>query len=241
MRWPMLLLITATASMAATVAPLPEIETGTHPQPIEIWENSSHPSLISGSAAFLVGEVDEVSSEVQTTPQQTLMSETCDVHVESAFGHLAQIQGIKMARLKASQEGSPYVPVDPEWGHLRHLTKGQKILVLLHDDKGPSFGSEALIKLTDATRKLPAILRRTAFTPSEFTDQDLKVVQAASLPLHDRLAEERTIWREVHEKEMPENNLTTYALTALASVAGVLVCFRLMRQMKKRALRQSAP
>lgn len=219
MRWLLLLMFTGVAALGA---PLPEIKTGTHPQPIEIWETPWYSGSVSTSVAFLVGEAGEATSEVQPTPQQTLMSETCAVRVESAFGQLEQIQGIKVARLKSSQEGSPYVPVDPAWGRIRHLKKGQKILLLLHDHEGPSFGYEAIIELTEATRTLPDILRRTACRPSQFTDEDLVVVEAASSLLHDQVDEERSMWREDQRAEASENRLTTYALTAGASVAGVL-------------------
>lgn len=237
MRW-LLLLLLGTACMAA---PLPELKTGTHPQPIEIWETHWYPGFVSSSVAFVVGEAGEATSEVQTTPQQTVMWERCDLRVESAYGHLEGIEGIKTAKLICSQEGSPYVPVDPEWGRIRHLKKGQKVLLLLHEHEGPSFGYEAVIELTEATRTLPDILRRTAFEPSQFTDEDLVVVEAASSLLHGQLVEERGLLREAHEKEMPERGLTTYAITAGASVMGVLVLSRLLRGIRQQRLRQSAP
>lgn len=240
MRW-LLLLTTGTACMAAPVAPLPEIQVGTHPGPIEVWETPWYSGFISTSQAFLVGEVGDVSSEIRTAPQQTTMWETCDLRVESAFGHLEQIQGIKLAKLICSQEGSPYVPVDPEWGRIRHLKKGQRILLLIHEHEGPSFGCETVIELTETTRTLPEILRRTACKPSEFTDGDLQVVEAASPLLHDQLVKERTIWRELHKEDKPERSLATYALTAGASVMGVLAIFYLVRRMRKRGLRQSTP
>lgn len=240
MRW-LLLLIAGTACMAAPAAPLPQINTGTHPQPIEIWETPWFSGFISTSVAFLVGEVSDVTSEIRTAPQQTTMWETCDVRVESACGHLEQIQGIKLAKLICSEEGSPYVPVAPEWGRIRHLKKGQRILLLMHEHEGPSFGFEALIELTEATRTLPEILQRTACKPSEFTDKDLLVVEAASSLLHDQLVKERAIWRELHKEDMPERSLATYTLAAAASVMGVLAISYLVRRIGKRDLKQSTP
>lgn len=215
MRW-LLLMFTGVAALGA---PLPEIKTGSHPQPIEIWETPCYSGSVPTSAAFLVGEAGETASEVQTTPQQTLMSETCDVRVESAFGQLEQIQGIQVARLKSSQEGSPYVPVDPAWGRIRHLKKGQKILLLLHDHEGPSFGHEALIVLTDGTKHLPDILRRTGFIPSKFTHADLQVLKLASPLLHDQVLQEGASERQ---KLSQEENWPAWG------VAGLLVAFGLV-------------
>ncbi|HEY1050289.1 MAG TPA: hypothetical protein VGE39_11060 [Prosthecobacter sp.] len=237
MRW-LLLLITGTACLAGPAAPLPEIKTGTHPEPIEIWETPWYSGFISTSMAFLVGEVGDATSEIQTSPQQTVMWERCDLRVESAFGQLEGIQGIKEAKLICSQEGSPYVAVDPEWGRIRHLKKGQRILLLLHEHEGPSFGYEAIIELTEATRALPDMLRRTACMPSQFTDEDLVVVEAASPLLHDQLVEERAHWREAYEEETPERSLAAYALTGAASTAGVLALSRMWRRSRQHRLRQ---
>ncbi len=235
MRWVLLLLLTRTASMAAAVAPLPEIKTGTHPQPIEIWETPWYPGFISTSVAFLVGEVgDDATSGVQTTPQQTVMWEKCDVSVESAFGHLEQIEGIKTAKLICSQEGSPYVPVDPEWGRIRHLKKGQRILILLYEHEGASFGHEAIIELTAATRTLPEILRRTAFDPLQFTDEDWVVVEAASSILHDQLLEIRTLRREMNEEESREHMQTAMTIAAMLGATIVLVFVVLRFRHKRR-------
>lgn len=216
MRWLLLLMFTGVAAFGA---PLPEIKTGTHPQPIEIWETPWCSGSVSTSLAFLVGEAGGATFEVQTTPQQTLMSETCDVRVESAFGQLAHIHGIAVARLKSSQEASPYVPLDPGWGRIRHLQKGQKILLLIHDHEGPSFGHEALVPLTDATKDLPDILRRTGFSPGRFTAGDLQVLQMASPHLHDQVLQEGAGERQ---KLAQEENWPAWG------VAGLLVAFGLV-------------
>ncbi|MGV3659823.1 MAG: hypothetical protein ACO1TE_06555 [Prosthecobacter sp.] len=234
----MLLLLMGTACMAA---PLPEIRTGTRGQAIEIPETYWYSGFVDASAAFLVGEVGEVSSDVRTTPQQTWLSESCEVRVESAFGQLAHIEGIKQATLTSGHPNSPYEPVDPKWGRLRHLKKGQKILLLLHEyEGGPCFGSEALIELTEATRTLPEILRRTALLPEQFTDEDLEVLKAAAPGLHAQLHEKRALWQEFMEEEAQKRRPALgFIIGGLAAIA--LLAFAAHKVVQNRRLRQSAP
>ncbi|MFO1483651.1 MAG: hypothetical protein U1F71_09875 [Verrucomicrobiaceae bacterium] len=94
---------------------------------------------------------------------------------------MEHVEGITTAKLMAGYENSPYEPVDSNWGRLRHLQKGRRILVLLHEYEGaPSFGFEALIELAPELEDLPSILRRTGFDPVCFTESDFAVLKVAS-------------------------------------------------------------
>lgn len=216
----LLILSFATAAcMTARGEPLPEIKVGTSGREIEIYQAHGFPGFVSLSRAFLAGTVMEVASEVQTTPQQTWLSESCVVRVERMFGRLHELEGISTARLRAGYDYSPYEPVDPQWGRLRHLQKGRRILVLLHDDEGgPEFGTEAVIEFAKGIEDLPRILRRTGFNPAHFTDSDLAVVKLASPLFHDQLAAEAEIRREIGKDDAAWLNRLV-----LGIVAGFLV------------------
>jgi len=185
------------ALLTARGEPLPEIKLGVDGRMIEISMTPWYSGFISTSRAFVAGKVIEAASEVQTSPQQTWLSESCVIRVERAFGALKQLEGVSVAKLTAGYEYSPYLPVEPQWGRLGHLKKNQRILVLLHEYEGdPCFGSEALIEIAYGIEDLPRILRRTAFDPTRFTEADLAVVKLASPLLHDQLAAEADISRE---------------------------------------------
>jgi len=196
MRSLVLLFVTAICSNVHG-EPLPEIKVGVSGRVVEISMTPWYSGFISTSEAFLAGTVMEASSEVETTPRQTWLSESCVIHVERAFGRLKEIEGISTARLSAGYDHSPYEPVDPNWGRLRHLQKGRRILVLLHEHEGmPCFGSEALVEFSREVQDLPRILRRTGFDPARFTDADLAVVKLASPLFHDQLVTKAEIRRE---------------------------------------------
>lgn len=174
--------------------PLPKISVGGSDRTIEISMTPWYSGFISTSQAFLTGTVMDVSSEVETSPRQTWLSESCTVRVDHAFGRMPKIEGITTAKLTAGYENSPYEPVDPQWGRLRHLQKGRHVLVLLHEYEGdPCFGSEVLIEFNEQIQDLPRILRRTGFNPALFTKSDLAVIKAASPLLHEQLAVEADV------------------------------------------------
>lgn len=231
----LLLLLTGTAAMSAAGAPPTDIRTGAQPQARVIAETCWYSGFIATSAAFLVGEVQDVSSDVHTTPRQTWLSESCELRVQSAWGDLDQIQGIALAKLTSGHESSPYEPVDPAWGRLRHMKKGQKLLILLHEYEGdPCFGSEALIELTESVRTLPEIFRRTALQPALFTGEDLEVVKMASPFLHEHLVAERNAMAENAIATAPPRSSSAWAVAAvLAGLA--LVVFAGRRLMSRRA------
>ncbi|MBL9178058.1 MAG: hypothetical protein JNM65_08340 [Verrucomicrobiaceae bacterium] len=196
-----LIFVTAICSNAHG-EPLPEIKVGPSGRMIEISMTPWYSGFVATSEAFLAGTVMEASSEVETTPRQTWLSESCVMRVERAFGRVKGLEGISTARLSAGYDRSPYTPVDPNWGRLRHLQKGRRILVLLHEHEGmPCFGSEALIEFSREIQDLPRILRRTGFDPARFTDADLAVVRLASPLFHDQLAAEAEIRREMSEDD----------------------------------------
>ncbi|MFZ2280216.1 MAG: hypothetical protein WAW39_20625 [Prosthecobacter sp.] len=186
MRW-LAWLLTGTTCLAGYGGPLPEIAVGTGGRELVI---QSAPRLPANGAAqaFLLGTVTEVAAEEDRQPQQTRLSESCTLRVDSAYGYLDQIAGVQTAVLQASYEQSPYVPIDEDWGRLWHFKKGQRLIVILHRSEGaPCFDVEELMVLDDRTATLPEILRRTALLPEEFTDDDLEVLKVASPSLHRRV------------------------------------------------------
>lgn len=207
MRW-LVWLFTGTTCLAGYGGPLPEIAVGTGGRELVI---QSAPRLPENGASqtFLVGTVTEVAAEEDRQPQQTRLSESCTLHIDSAYGYLDQIAGVQTAVLKADYEQSPYVPIDEDWGKLWHFKKGQRLLVILHRSEGALlFDVQELMVLHERTAALPEILRRTAMLPEEFTDEDLEVLRVASPLLHRRVfaesagvramrAEGARRWREV--------------------------------------------
>jgi hypothetical protein len=236
MRWIAFLLMSP-ACFAGYGGPLPEIKVGTPHREIVIAETPWYAGQFSSSQAFLVGTVIDVSAEVQTKPQQIWLSESCTVRIYSAFGYLNQIEGVEIAKLQSGSEHSPYVPVDDDWGQLRHLKKGQKILVLLHPYEGElCFGSKALIVLGDDTSALLEMLRRTAFDSMEFTDKELMTLQTAWPFLHDQVLEKSAPERKMYAEE---SRLRRRAMNIIAGWAGLtaLVVFvgcRLLHKLRKR-------
>lgn len=206
MRWLALLSLLA-ASLTAQGEPLPQISSGGTGRTVKIPMTPWYSGFISTSQAFLTGTVMEVSSDVQVSPQQTWLSESCTVRVEHAFGRMPQIEGITTAQLTAGYENSPYEPVDPQWGRLRHLQKGRHVLVLLHEyEGGPCFGSAALIEFSEPIQNLPRILRRTGFNPMLCTRSDLAVVKTASAVLYEQLTVEAEISGEIENDTATELN-----------------------------------
>ena len=207
MRW-LAWLFAGTTCLAGHGSPLPEIAVGSSGRERII---QSAPRLPDKGAppAFLVGTVTEVAAEEDRQPQQTRLSESCTLRVESAYGHLEEVVGIQTAVLKADYEQSPYVPIDEDWGRLWHFKKGQRVLVILHRSDGePCYDGEELMLLNERTASLPEILRRTGMLPEEFTDEDLEVLKEASPSWHRRVfaagaaaraarAEEARRWRAV--------------------------------------------
>ncbi|MCX6849707.1 MAG: hypothetical protein NTY98_12370 [Verrucomicrobia bacterium] len=186
MRW-LAWLFTGTTCLAGYGGPLPEIAVGTGGPELVIQSAPRLPEK-GASQTFLVGTVTEVAAEEDRQPQQTRLSESCTLQVDSAYGYLEQVVGIQTAVLKADYEQSPYVPIDEDWGKLWHFKKGQRLLVILHLDRGkPCFDAEELMVLDERTALLPEFLRRTAMIPEEFTDDDLEVLKLASPLLYQRV------------------------------------------------------
>lgn len=185
MRW-LAWLFLCTPCMAGYGGPLPEMPVGTREQTVVIQGPPREPD--GGSAqTFLVGVVVEVSAEVDRKPQRIQLSESCVLKVESAFGYLNEIAGVKTAQLQESHEQSPYEPVQEDWGRLWHYKKGQRLLVILHrSERELCFVPEELVLLDERVAALPQILHRTALLPEEFADADLAVLQQASPFLHRR-------------------------------------------------------
>lgn len=220
MRWPAFFLLSS-ACLAGYSGPLPEIKAGTRQRELVIAETTWHAGQFSTSQAFLVGTVTAVAADVQTKPQQVWLSESCTVRVEAAFGHLPQIAGVGMVKLQSGTEHSPYVPVPEDWGRLRHLQQGQKILVLLHEyEDEPCFGSAALVMLNDSTSALADLLRRTGFDAIQFTDEELLALRAAAPLLHEQILAESATERAMYAQESRQRR---QSLVELASMAGVIV------------------
>ena len=194
-------LFTGTTCLAGQGVPLPEIAVGSSGRERII---QSAPRLPEKGAppAFLVGTVMEVAAEEDRQPQQTRLSESCTLQVESAYGHLEEVGGIQTAVLKADYEQSPYVPIDEDWGRLWHFKKGQRVIVILHRSDGePCFDGEELMLLNERTASLSEILRRTALLSQEFTEDDLEVLKEASPSWHRRFFAESAGARAARAEE----------------------------------------
>ncbi|MBE2283270.1 MAG: hypothetical protein IAE77_07395 [Prosthecobacter sp.] len=231
MRWLALFSLLA-ASLTAHGEPLPKIRVGGSGRTVKISMTPWYSGFISTSQAFLTGTVIEISSDVQVSPQQTWLSESCTVRVEHAFGRMTQIEGIATAKLTAGYESSPYEPVDPQWGRLRHLQKGRHVLVLLHEYEGdPCFGADALIEFDQQIQDLPRILRRTGFNPALFTRSDLAVVKSASPLLYEQLAVEAEVRGEI------ENDTATELNELVAGCVGGVLLLLLVADLVRRSTR----
>jgi|GEM_PF-1175422 len=239
MRW-IAWLFTGTICLAGYGGPLPEIEIGTSQREMVVQGSPRLPEN-GASQTFLVGTVTDVSAEEDRQPQQTRLSESCTLHVDSAYGYLDQVVGVQTVVLKASYEQSPYVPIDEDWGNLWHFKKGQRFIVMLHvcDSEGrrkPCFDAEELMVLNERTASLPDILRRTALLPEEFTDDDLEVLKQASPLLHRQILSQIIGDRNTGEELVRlrrESQLTIAGFTALL----VLVILTI-RKMPKRPVRR---
>ncbi len=186
MRW-LAWLLTGTTCLAGYGGPLPEIVVGTGGRELVIQSAPRLPKN-AASQAFLVGTVTEVAAEEDRQPQQIRLSESCTLHVDSAYGYLDQIAGVQTAVLQAGYEQSPYAMIEEDWGKLWHFKKGQRLIVILHrSEGGPCFDVEELMVLNERTAALPEILRRTALLPGEFAEEELEVLRVASPALHRRV------------------------------------------------------
>lgn len=220
LRW-LAWLITGTTCLAGYGAPLPENAVGTGGRELVIQSAPRLPEK-GASQAFLVGTVAEVAAEEDRQPQQTRLSESCTLRVDSAYGYLDQIAGIQTAVLKADYEQSPYVPIDEDWGKLWHFKKGQRLIVILHRSEGaPCFDVEELMVLDERTASLPEILRRTALQAEEFTDEDLEVLRVASPALHRRLFAEGAGARAIRAVEARRRQYWMMAAAGISALVGL--------------------
>lgn len=238
MRWWLAWLLTGTMCLAGHGGPLPEIAVRTSGRELVI---QSVPGLSEKgvSQTFFIGIVTEVAAEEDRQPQQTRLSESCTLHVDSAYGYLEQVVGIQTAVLKADYEQSPYVPIDEDWGRLWHFKKGQRLIVILHLDHGvPCFAVEELMVLNERTAALPEILRRTGLLPEEFTDEDLEVLKVASPLLHRRVFAESAGERVMRAAEARRRR---EVMLAVVGVCVVVLAFWGIRRMRMHTLRQEQP
>jgi hypothetical protein len=229
MRW-LIWLCISTSCLAVSSGPLPEIKVGTSQRVLEVHAVPRGLDKGTNQPTFLVGTITDVAAEEDRQPQQTGLSETCTLHVESAFGYMDQVVDIQTAVLKASYEQSPYVPIDENWGKLWHFKKGQKLLVILHLHEGkPSFDLEELMVLNEHTASLPDILRRTALQLQAFTDADLEVLKLASPFLHQQILEHTVPAREAHAYESMQQSqpMKNLAIICALVVLGVVVIWKL--------------
>jgi len=179
-----------------------------------------HPDDGGNSQTFLVGTVTEVAAAEDRQPQRTMLSESCTLHIDSAYGFLKEIAGIQTAVLKASYEQSPYALIEEDWGKLWHFKKGQRVVVILHLDRGaPYFDAEELMVLNEHTASLPDILRRTALLPEEFTDDDLEVLKQASPYLHQRVLAATAVKREKAAEESRRRRGVMMAVAGICILA----------------------
>jgi LPXTG-motif cell wall-anchored protein len=220
MRW-LAWLFTGTTCLAGYGGPLPEIAVGTSGRELVIQSAPRLPEK-GASQTFLVGTVTEVAAEEDRQPQQTRLSESCTLRVDSAYGNLEQVVGIQTVVLQASYEQSPYVPIDEDWGKLWHFKKGQRLVVILHrSEEGACFDVEELMVLNERTASLPEILRRTALLPEEFTDEDLEVLRVASPSLHRRVFDESAGERAIRAEGARRRRDVMMAAAGISALIGL--------------------
>ncbi len=220
MRW-LAWLFTGTTCLAGYGGPLPQIKVGTGGRELVIQSAPRLPEN-EASQAFLVGTVTEVAAEEDRQPQQTRLSESCTLQVDSAYGYLEQVVGIQTVLLQASYEQSPYVPIDEDWGKLWHCKKGQRLVVILHrSEEGACFDVEELMVLNERTASLPEILRRTALLPEEFTDEDLEVLRVASPSLHRRVFAESAGERAIRAEGARRRRDVMMAAAGISALIGL--------------------
>ena len=201
MRW-IAWLLTGTTCLAGHGGLLPEIEIATSQRELVIHAVPRDDDDAGGRQTFLVGTVADVAAEEDRQPQRTKLFESCTLHVDSVFGYLKEVAGIQTAVLKASYEQSPYALIEENWGKLWHFKKGQRLVVILHLDRGAlCFDTEELIVLSERTAALPDTLRRTTLLPEDFTDDDLEMLKVASPCLHQRILAETAVERAIRAAE----------------------------------------
>ena len=98
MRWFIWLCI-STSCLAGSSGPLPELKVGASQRALVVHAVPRGLDEGSNQQTFLVGTITDVAAEEDRQPQQTGLSETCTLHVESAFGYLHQVVGIQTALL----------------------------------------------------------------------------------------------------------------------------------------------
>jgi hypothetical protein len=230
MRW-LACLLTGTTCLAGYGGPLPVIALGSSGREMVVQGAPRLPED-GNPQTFLLGTVTEVSAEEDRQPQRIKLSESCTLHVESAYGYLPQVVGIQTAVLKASYEQSPYALIEEDWGKLWHFKKGQKVIVILHLSEGePCFDSEELMVLNERTAALPEILRRTALLPEEFTDEDLAVLKVASPVLHQWVLAETTAEREMKAGESRRQRDVMKVVAGICALVVLVVL--VIRKMRK--------
>jgi len=218
MRWIAWLLV-STSCMAGSGGLLPEVKVGTSVREVEVKCSPKGIPQARG-CIYLVGTVKEVAAEVDRQPQQTRLSESCTLQVESAFGYdyedLRHVAGIRTAVLKAAYEESPYMPAGDDWGCLWHYTKGQRVLAILRLFEGAlCCDMEEMLVLDERTATLPEVLRRTELDDSRFTASDLTVLMGAGFLFDLKLVRAGKALERMREQE-------SVALNQLVAVCVVL-------------------
>lgn len=202
MRWIALILLTALTVCAQEGPHYQDIPVGKTPKEISISTTYWFAGDLAHADAIIVGEVQEVASEVKQSASQVLPEESCTIRIDSMFGTMPELAGATMLKLQASYIHDTYLQLEPDWGVYRFLKKGQQVMALIHRyEGGPAIGGEALIQLTEKTKALPEILKRTQIDPLAFTNSDLEVLKAASLPMYEDLAARAAYLRAESEEE----------------------------------------
>lgn len=224
MRWIARILLLASTVCAQEGQYYRDIPIGMVPKEIEIPTAYWFAGDLSHTDAVVVGEVLEVTSEVKQSASQVLPEEACTIRIDSMFGTMPELAGATTVKLHASYVHDTYLQLEPDWGVYRFLNRGQRVMALIHRyEGGPAIGGDVLIQLTEKTRSLPEILKRTQFDPVNFTDADLAVLRAASPPMYEDMVVRVHYLREAGEEERKNSMVSAYEWLAIAGTVLILL------------------
>ena len=229
MRWLLLLGLT-TCCMAQQSTPPPVIPLGASPKQVEIYTKvyDAYDAHLTSTDAILIGVVTSSTSQVQQSPAEIILEQTCVLRIEAMYGRMAELEGATSVIFHTSYEHDKYQQLEPDWGTYRHLKEGQKVVVLINDYDGPETSSNGFFVINEDAKTLPDILQRTGRDASRFTAADLAVLKAASPLFYDEVVMIAELMAESRQEADPALNRLVGICMAL--FFGVILCVDHLRR-----------